>query len=162
MDQREVIATDRSSGPNVSPWHPPAKKNKDADVLQTNLSREVGLWGWYCPLSLAALTPALAGAGWRNVPSMSRPCSLDYFLHASFLWKCSIDLKHTSRWHKEQTSSPQKSCELLLCHSLLQAKEAPGDARKKSSKLIIHCFIDFQLLQPGRFDKEAWSFSRSN
>lgn len=80
MDQREVIASDRSSGPNVSPWHLPAKNNKDADVLQTNLPREVGLG--YCPLALAALTPALAGAGWRNVPSMSRPCSLDYFLHA--------------------------------------------------------------------------------
>lgn len=43
MDQREVIASDRSSGPNVSPWHLPAKKNKDAEVLQTNLP---GKWGW--------------------------------------------------------------------------------------------------------------------
>lgn len=65
-------------------------------------------------------------------------------------------------WHKEKTGSPQKSCELLLSHSLLQAKEAPGDARRKFSKLIIYWFIEFQLLQPDRFDKEAWSFSRSN
>lgn len=43
MDQREVIASDRSSGPNVSLWHLPAKKNKDADVLQINLPREMGL-----------------------------------------------------------------------------------------------------------------------
>lgn len=37
MDQKEVIASDRSSGPHVSPWHLPAKKSKGAEVLQTNL-----------------------------------------------------------------------------------------------------------------------------
>lgn len=51
MDQREVIASDRSSGPNVSPWHLPAKKNKDADVLQINLPREMGLGAGTAPLS---------------------------------------------------------------------------------------------------------------
>lgn len=33
MDQREVIASDRSSGPNVSPSYLPAKKNKDANKI---------------------------------------------------------------------------------------------------------------------------------
>lgn len=68
MDQREVIASDRSSGPNVRPWHRPAKKNKDAEMLQTNLPREMGLGGWYCPLAMAALTPAVAGAWVKGCP----------------------------------------------------------------------------------------------
>lgn len=84
MDQREVIASDRSSGPNVSPWHLPAKNNKDADVLQTNLPREVGLGGWYCPLALAALTPALAGAGWRMSPACPDPALLIIFYMLNF------------------------------------------------------------------------------
>lgn len=59
-------------------------------------------------------------------------------------------------------SSWQKSYEFLLNHSLLWTKEVPRGARRRFSKLVIYWFIDFQLLQPGRFDKETWSFSESN